>query len=174
MRSTGRPELLLLLCALGCGGHAAARAPQPVEAQPTDPASVIAAAQGNAQGSAPQSSSTDADLADQASEVIAAALNADAHQENVDTLYTRGAIVIADGHRRDQAPRFAGVEPGGAVAVGDMQVVVREKLVWAVFEYRWYSVNDNLARQAQATVLLAPPDGARGFRIVHVHSSMVR
>ncbi|MEP6473302.1 MAG: hypothetical protein ABJC74_06255 [Gemmatimonadota bacterium] len=165
-------RLLLAALVLGCApAGPRGTAAQPVSPQPSDPASVIAAAN---RGSAATQAATDADLADQAGDVITAALAADARADNIDSLYARGAIVIADGHRREESPRFAGVEPGGAVAIGGMQVVVRDKLIWAVIDYRWYSVSDNLARLGQATVLLSPPDGDRGFRIVHLHSSISR
>jgi len=170
-KATAKPNCLLLLLVLGCAAHPPASTTPNTEPQPTDPGSVIAAA---TQGGTATPASADAELADQAGDFITAALNADARQEETDSLYLKGAIVIADGHRRSQAPRFAGVESGGSVAVGDMQVVVRDRLVWAVFDYRWYSVTDNFARQGQATVLLSPPDGTRGFRIVHQHSSMSR
>lgn len=156
-------SLSALLLALGCAGAPPAGGPAPVRQTPTNPTVGPSA-----------SSSADADLADAAGDVITASLEADARQENADTMYIRGAIVVADGHRRDGPPRYAGVEPGGAVAVGGMQVVVRDKLIWAVVDYRWYSTTDNLARQGQATVLLSPPDGTRGFRIVHLHSSIAR
>ena len=156
----GQLELLL---ALGCASGSRAPGPAPVRPSPAGAATAPAAP-----------SSADADLADAAGDVITASLEADARQENADTMYLRGAIVIADGHRRDGPPRYAGVEAGGAVAIGGMQVVVRDRLVWAVVDYRWYSTADNLARQGQATVLLSPPDGNRGFRIVHLHSSISR
>ncbi|HKV75947.1 MAG TPA: hypothetical protein VJN95_15615 [Gemmatimonadales bacterium] len=160
-KTTG--SALLLLSVLGCAGGSRAPAAAPVPT-PTNPAIIGP--------SAP--TAADADLADAAGDVITASLQADARQEDADSLYLRGAIVIADGHRRDAWPRYAGVEPGGAVAIGGMQVVVRDRLIWAVVDYRWYSIADNLARQCQATVLLSPPDGTRGFRIVHLHSSIAR
>jgi hypothetical protein len=162
-RPASRPGLLTLLLALGCAGGSRAPAPVPVRSSPGGPSTAPAAP-------AP----ADADLADAAGDFITASLQADARQENADTMYLRGTIVIADGHRRETPPRYAGVEAGGAVAIGGMQVAVRDRLIWAIVDYRWYSTADNLARQAQATVLLSPPDGTRGFRIIHLHSSISR
>lgn len=161
MRSITRSSSFLLFLVLGCAGAPPAAAPSPARTAPVNsPASPPAAAA--------------ADLADAAGDLITASLQADAAGDNADSLYLPGAIVIADGHRRDLPPRYAGVEPGGAVAIGGMQVAVRDRLIWAVVDYRWYSTEDNVARQCQATVLLSPPDGTRGFRIVHLHSSIAR
>jgi hypothetical protein len=162
-RAASRARLPALLLALGCAGGSHAAGPAP--ARPSSPAATTPPA---------EQSAANADLADAAGDAITASLEADARQENADTMYLRGAIVIADGHRREGPPRYAGVEPGGAVAIGGMQVVVRDRFVWAVVDYRWYSTADNVARQGQATVLLSPPDGTRGFRIVHLHSSISR
>ncbi|MFI5209426.1 MAG: hypothetical protein ACHQ2E_03175, partial [Gemmatimonadales bacterium] len=78
-------------------------------------------------------------LADAAGDVITAALDADARLETADSLYSPAAQSIADGHYRTSPPRFAGLEAGGSLAVGSMQVVVRDSLVWAIVEYRWFS-----------------------------------
>jgi hypothetical protein len=159
-RAASSRRLPLLLLALGCAGGSHASGPAPARTSPST--------------TSPVQSAADADLADAAGDAITASLVADAREENADTMYLRGAIVIADGHRREGPPRYAGVEPGGAVAIGGMQVAVRDRLIWAVVDYRWYSTADNVARQGQATVLLSPPDGTRGFRIVHLHSSISR
>jgi len=161
MRSRTRSNSLLTLLVLGCASQPPASTPGPARPVPANP-------------SASPTATAAADLADAAGDAITASLQADARGEDADSLYQPGAIIIADGHRRDLAPRYAGVEPGGAVAIGGMQVVVRDRLVWAVVDYRWYSTEDNVARQCQATVLLSPPDGTRGFRIVHLHSSIAR
>lgn len=113
-------------------------------------------------------------LADAAGDVITAALEADARLETADSLYSPAAQSIADGHYRTEPPRFAGLEAGGSLAVGSMQVVVRDSLVWAVVEYRWFSTANDIARQALATILLSPPHGATGWKIVHTHSSTAR
>ena len=113
-------------------------------------------------------------LADAAGDVITAALEADARLETADSLYSPAAQSIADGHFRTEPPRFAGLEAGGSLAVGSMQVVVRDSLVWAVVEYRWFSTRNDVARQALATILLSPPHGTTGWRIVHTHSSTAR
>jgi hypothetical protein len=113
-------------------------------------------------------------LADAASDLITAALEADARLERADSLYAASAISIADGHYRPAPPRFAGLEAGGSLAVGSMQVVVRDSLVWAVVEYRWFSARTDVARQALATILLVPPHDTAGWVIIHTHSSIAR
>jgi len=94
--------------------------------------------------------------------------------ERADSLYSAAAQSIADGHYRTEPPRFAGLDEGGTLAVGSMQVVVRDSLVWAVVEYRWFSARNDIARQALATVLLSPPHGTTGWKIIHTHSSTAR
>jgi hypothetical protein len=123
---------------------------------------------------APAASSDRLALADAASDLITAALQADARLDRADSLYAASAISIADGHYRAEPPRFAGLAGGGSLAVGSMQVVVRDSLVWAVVEYRWFSPSNDLARQALATILLAPPHDTIGWKIVHTHSSTAR
>jgi hypothetical protein len=103
--------------------------------------------------------------------VLTAALDADARQESADSLWDPEATVIANGVQRTAPPRFAGVEPGGEVAISSSRLEVRQSLVWVYLEYRWVSMKDGVAREGKATVLLTPrPDGS-GWRIVHAHSS---
>lgn len=103
--------------------------------------------------------------------VLTAALDADRRMATADSLWDSEATVIANGELRYAPPRFAGLEPGGEVAITSSRLEVRQTLVWVYLEYRWLSVRDGLARDGKATVLLTPRTGARGWRIVHLHSS---
>jgi hypothetical protein len=113
-------------------------------------------------------------VADEASNLVDAALQADARLEPADSLYSQSVVSIADGHYRDAPPRFAALEAGGTLAVGNMQVVVKDSVVWAVVEYRWFSARDDVARQALATVILVRPTATTGWKIVQTHSSTAR
>lgn len=114
------------------------------------------------------------EVADAASNLVDAALQADARLEPADSLYSQSVVSIADGHYRDGPPRFAALEAGGSLAVGNMQVVVKDSVVWAVVEYRWFSARDDVARQALATVILVRPTATTGWKIVETHSSTAR
>lgn len=107
---------------------------------------------------------------DRVSEVINAALEADARLDPADSLYQPDADVVANGTRRFVPPRFAGVEPGGAVAVASARIELRAGLAWATVEYRWMSTVEGRASEGRATVILTPGD-AGGWRIRHAHSS---
>ncbi len=103
--------------------------------------------------------------------VITAALEADSRMATADSLWDPDATVVANGELRYAPPRFAGVEPGGEVAITSSRLEVRQSLVWVYFEYRWLSVKEGLAREGKATVLLTPKAGGAGWKIVHLHSS---
>lgn len=103
--------------------------------------------------------------------VLTAALDADRRMASADSLWDADATVIANGELRYAPPRFAGIEPGGQVAITSSRLEVRQSLVWVYLEYRWLSVKDGLAREGKATVLLTPRSGAPGWMIVHLHSS---
>jgi hypothetical protein len=105
------------------------------------------------------------------SAVLAAALDADQRLERADSLWDPEATVVANGERRSAPPRFAGVEPGGEVAISQSRLEVRQSLVWVYLEYRWLSVSSGVAREGKATVLLTPRADGSGWRIVHAHSS---
>jgi hypothetical protein len=104
-------------------------------------------------------------------QTITAALEADRLMASADSLWDPDAAVIANGELRYAPPRFAGIEPGGEVAITSSRLEVRQSLVWVYLEYRWLSVKDGLAREGKATVLLTPRVGSAGWRIVHLHSS---
>lgn len=107
---------------------------------------------------------------DRVSSVFVAALEADARLDPVDSLYERGAIVIASGEARFAPPRYAGVGAGGAVAVTSSRVEVRAGLAWAQVEYRWMSTAEGVVREGRATFVLVP-DPTGTWRIRHAHSS---
>lgn len=109
--------------------------------------------------------------------VIIAALEADRRLEPADSLWDPDATVIANGVRRFEPPRFAGVDSGGEVGITSSRLEVRQSLVWVYLEYRWLSMKDGLAREGKATVLLTPRRAGAGtgtgtgWKIVHLHSS---
>lgn len=115
-------------------------------------------------------------LADSLGDLITESIRADARLEPADSLYSPGALFVADGHRRTEPPRFAGVEPGGQVAITSMEITITRAQAWAAVEYRWFSIRDNIVREAQATVVFAPAAGRTGnpWRITHLHSSIAR
>lgn len=103
--------------------------------------------------------------------VLLAALDADRRMATADSLWDPEAMVIGNGQLRYAPPRFAGIEPGGQVAITSSRLEVRQTLVWVYLEYRWISVADGLAREGRATVLLTPRNDGGGWKIVHLHSS---
>jgi hypothetical protein len=103
--------------------------------------------------------------------VIQAVLDADRRMATADSLWDSDATVISNGELRYAPPRFAGIEPGGQVAITSSRLEVRQALVWVYLEYRWISVSDGVAREGKATVLLTPRNTGGGWRIVHLHSS---
>ena len=102
--------------------------------------------------------------------VLVAALDADRQFTTVDSLWDPEATVVADGSLRYAPPRFAGIGVGGEVAITSSRLEVRQSLVWVYFDYRWISVQEGVAREGKATVLLTPREGG-GWRIIHLHSS---
>jgi hypothetical protein len=116
--------------------------------------------------------STPSSLEEPITDVIAAALNADRRLEPADSLWDPEATIIAGGVERYAPPRFAGVEPGGEVAITSSRLDVRSALAWVYVEYRWISTNEAVAREGRATVLLVPKQDGKGWRIIHAHSSV--
>lgn len=109
---------------------------------------------------------TDDSLAD----LLTRALEADAALDPADPLYEEDAEVVANGERRFVPPRYAGIEPGGAVAVASSRVEFRGAIAWATVEYRWLSTSLARAAEGRGTfVLVADANGA--WRIRHAHSS---
>jgi hypothetical protein len=103
------------------------------------------------------------------SELVQAALQADALLEIPDSLYTDEATVVSDGVERLAAPRFAGVGLGGSVAVTSTRFEVRSGVAWAYVAYRWMSEGGSEVREGRATIVLLVTSGA--WRIRHAHSS---
>jgi hypothetical protein len=103
--------------------------------------------------------------------VLVAALEADSRLQPADSLWDPDATVVANGELRYAPPRFAGVEPGGEVAITSSRLEVRQSLIWVFREYRCLSVNVGVARGGRATVLLTPRAEGAGWKIIHLHSS---
>lgn len=109
---------------------------------------------------------TDDSLAD----LLTRVLEADAALDPANALYEEDAEVVANGERRFVPPRYAGIEPGGAVAVASSRVEFRGAIAWATVEYRWLSTSLARAAEGRGTfVLVADTSGA--WRIRHAHSS---
>jgi hypothetical protein len=147
MRSTPG-SLLGVLCAAACAGTTAPPRPVPQVYSPAMVEEPITA-------------------------VLTAVLDADRSFATVDSLWDPEATVVADGTLRYAPPRFAGIGAGGDVAITSSRLEVRQSLVWVFFDYRWISVKDGTASEGKATVLLTPPPGGVGWRIIHAHSSTV-
>ena len=112
------------------------------------------------------------DLADRVESIVTTALHAEAGAGTADTLFLPNALVIANGERRQGAPRFAGIGPGGQVTIGATRVEVGPIHAWVVIEYRWLLTSDNRVREARATAILSAEEGP--WRILHLHSSEIR
>jgi hypothetical protein len=106
------------------------------------------------------------------SAVITAALEAEAHGQSADSLYSTSAVIVVNGRTRSVPPFFAGVGTGGAVAVSSSQLDIRPGLAWGLVEYRWNS-REGVTREGRATIVLRPGAGGR-WRIEHLHSSSPR
>jgi hypothetical protein len=113
-------------------------------------------------------------LADSLSDIITAALRADARDELADSLYAEGALIVANGEHRASTPRYAGIGIGGEVNVASSRIDVSGGFAWGYVEYHWLRTRDNRAEEGRATILLAPTPEGHHWRIVHTHSSTVR
>jgi hypothetical protein len=105
--------------------------------------------------------------------LVQAALDADARGERADSLWGPDATAVADGELRYEPPRFAGVGAGGAIAITQSRLDLRQRVAWIYLEYRWSELQAGSIREGRATVVLAPGGDDR-WRIVHAHSSSVR
>lgn len=104
------------------------------------------------------------------SQLIVTALAADTRLETPSGIYESDALVVADGTARYAPPRFAGLGPGGDVAVTSSRIEVRGGVAWAQVEYRWLSTAAGRAAEGRATLVMVPTvEGA--WRIRHAHSS---
>lgn len=105
-------------------------------------------------------------------DLITVALTADSRLEPASLLYADLATVVANGESRPLPPRYAGLRPGGEVSIVSSRIEVRERLAWALVEYRWVSTTEGSAREGVATFVLVPAErGGAGWRILHAHSS---
>ena len=103
--------------------------------------------------------------------VIGAALDADRQNASADSLWAPGATVIANGEPRSAPPRFAGIQPGGEVAITSSRLEVRQSVAWVYLEYRWMSLREGTAKDGKATVVLTPKSPGGSWWIVHLHTS---
>ena len=107
---------------------------------------------------------------EQLSQVILSALQADARLETPTGLYENDATIVADGAQRYAPPLYAGIGPGGEVAIMSSRIEVRAGIAWAQIEYRWLSTAVGRAAEGRASFVLVP--GTEGaWRIRHAHSS---
>jgi hypothetical protein len=107
---------------------------------------------------------------DAVEEVVRTALRADAAGDpSADTLYTPGALVIANARVRLRTPRLAGVGYGGRITVASVSATMEGRFAWVLLDYRWVNVEANNTATGRATVVCQLVEGR--WRIVHLHSS---
>jgi hypothetical protein len=100
------------------------------------------------------------------------ALAADAAADRgADSLYTPDATVVANARIRVAAPRFAGIGPGGHVAVDAASVTLQGRFAWAMLDYRWVGATASQAEVGRATFICE--EKTAGWRIIHAHSSQL-
>ena len=105
------------------------------------------------------------------SNVIIQALQSEAGGLRADSLYSSSANIVVNGRTRTLSPLFAGIGPGGQVAISSSQLEIRQGTAWGVVAYRWEMAD--VAREGQATFILAQAGGGR-WVIQHAHSSSPR
>lgn len=105
--------------------------------------------------------------------LINRALSADAALENPDSVYSDDAEVVANGELRREAPRLAGLSPGGRLLLGSSKTMVTTSLIWGSIEYRWIPGSPGqVATSGYATIIVGHlRDG--NWRVVHLHSSTI-
>jgi len=107
---------------------------------------------------------------DAVEEVVRTALRADAAGDpSADTLYTPGALVIANARVRLRTPRLAGVGYGGRISIASVSATMEGRFAWVLLDYRWVNVQANNTATGRATVVCQLVEGR--WRIVHLHSS---
>lgn len=107
---------------------------------------------------------------DAVEEVVRTALRADAAGDpSADTLYTPGALIIANARVRLRTPRLAGVGYGGRISIASVSATMEGRLAWVLLDYRWVNVEANNTATGRATVVCQLVEGR--WRIVHLHSS---
>jgi hypothetical protein len=116
--------------------------------------------------------SLDAMVADSvAAEFIGRLLASETRLEEPDSLFSPGAIVVADGEPRGIVPRLAGVGVGGRVQLVTTQVSASGAFVWGVLEYRWLPLFESDAVRVGAATVVVARLRDDSWRIVHLHSS---
>jgi len=109
---------------------------------------------------------------DMVQEMARRALLLDAQGDRAaDTLYAPEALVVANARVRLGTPRFAGVGSGGRITVAGAAVTLEGRFAWVLVDYRWVSAERNQAEAGRATFVCEQK--AKGWRIVHVHSSQL-
>jgi len=109
---------------------------------------------------------------DMVQEMARRALLLDAQGDRAaDTLYAPAALVVANARVRLGTPRFAGVGYGGRITVAGAAVTLEGRFAWVLVDYRWVSAERNQAEAGRATFVCEQK--AKGWRIVHVHSSQL-
>ncbi|HXV90214.1 MAG TPA: nuclear transport factor 2 family protein [Gemmatimonadales bacterium] len=107
---------------------------------------------------------------DAVEQVVRSALRADADGDpSADTLYTPGALVIANARVRLRTPRLAGVGYGGRITIASVSATMEGRFAWVLLDYRWVNVEANNIATGRATVVCQLVEGR--WRIVHLHSS---
>jgi hypothetical protein len=108
-----------------------------------------------------------------ANQLISRALTADAALANPDSVYSGDAEVVANGELRTEAPRLAGISPGGRLFLGSSRTTVTASFIWGSIEYRWVpDTPDRMATSGYATIIVGHlRDGS--WRVVHLHSSTI-
>ena len=148
MRTRG-PLLILLLA--GCVQHRVV----------VDPPAAIATTVGAIEGDSI------------ANVLINRALSADAALENPDSVYSDDAEVVANGELRTEAPRLAGLSPGGRLLLGSSKTMVTTSLIWGSIEYRWIPGSPGqVATSGYATIIVEHLRNGT-WRVVHLHSSTI-
>ena len=105
------------------------------------------------------------------SNVIIQALQSEAGGLRADSLYSASANIVVNGRARTLSPLFAGIGPGGQVAISSSQLEIRQGTAWGLVAYRWDMAD--VAREGQATFILTQAAGGR-WVIQHAHSSSPR
>lgn len=103
--------------------------------------------------------------------LVRRALAADAAATPADSLYADQVEIFADGEVRTEAPRLAGLRPGGSVQVAQSRSGVTGQFVWTTIAYRWWpGTGGGALVEGRATFIIGRQrDGA--WRILHLHSS---
>jgi hypothetical protein len=103
------------------------------------------------------------------SAVISSALEGEAAGHPTDTLFVSSPLVVVNGMTRSSSPLFAGISPGGQVAITSSQVEIRSASSWGVVDYRW-ETSGGITREGRATFVLTQVEPGH-WQIQHVHSS---